>query len=172
MLLPPEQRSDELGGARGGELSFLNVGRYFAAHDLPVPRVYHAAPAELLLLLEDIGDTTLWKAVSAEPARTDALFTTAVDLLVRLQVAGIRHPDPGCVAFGLRFDGNWRAARSSTTSTTVSRLGSGFDSIRRNARTCSPAWIRSARRSRAERPSSRIATTWRGTFTSTANGWS
>jgi hypothetical protein len=105
MLLPPEQRSDELGGARGGELSFLNVGRYLAAHDLPVPRVYHAAPADLLLLLEDIGDTTLWKAASTRPARTEELFATAVDLLVRLQVAGIRHPDPGCVAFGLRFDG-------------------------------------------------------------------
>jgi aminoglycoside/choline kinase family phosphotransferase len=105
MLLPPEQRSDELGGTRSGELPFLNVGRYFAAHDLPVPRVYHAAPADLLLLLEDIGDTTLWKAVSVQPARTEALFATAVDLLVRLQVAGIRHPDPACVAFGLRFDG-------------------------------------------------------------------
>ena len=105
MLLPSEQRSDELGGARGGELPFLNVGRYLAAHDLPVPQVYQAAPADLLLLLEDIGDTTLWKAVSAEPARTEGLFATAVDLLVRLQLAGIRHPDPGCLAFGLRFDG-------------------------------------------------------------------
>jgi hypothetical protein len=106
MLLPPEQRSDELGGGpRGGELPFLNVARYFTAHDLPVPRVHHAALADRLLLLEDIGDTTLWKAVSTTPARAEGLFAIAVDLLVRLQVAGIRHPDPGCVAFGLRFDG-------------------------------------------------------------------
>jgi aminoglycoside/choline kinase family phosphotransferase len=106
MLLPPEQRSDELGGgATAGELPFLNVGRYFAAIDLPVPRVHHAALADALLLLEDIGDTTLWKAVSGDPARVEPLFATAVDLLVRLQVAGVRRPDPGCRAFGIRFDG-------------------------------------------------------------------
>lgn len=106
MLLPAEQRSDELGGrAGGGELAFLNVGRYLASQRLPVPKVHHAAPADGLLLLDDVGDTTLWAAVAAAPARAASLFATAVDLLVQLQVAGMRRPDPACVAFGLRFDG-------------------------------------------------------------------
>ena len=35
----------------------------------------------------------------------EPLFADAVDLLARLQVAGARDPDAGCVAFGRRFDG-------------------------------------------------------------------
>jgi N-acetylmuramate 1-kinase len=99
--------SDELGGgAAGAELPFVNVGRWLAAHGFPVPSLYaDRAREDGLLLLEDIGDVTLWAAVEAEPARTEPLFTAAVDLLARLQVAGARHPDAGCVAFARRFDG-------------------------------------------------------------------
>src|SRR5262245_51840171 len=55
---------DELGGARAeAEYAFVNVARYLAAHGLPVPAVYHdAARADGLLLVEDVGDTSLWKA--------------------------------------------------------------------------------------------------------------
>jgi aminoglycoside/choline kinase family phosphotransferase len=99
--------SDELGGgAAGDELPFVNVGRWLAAHDFPVPSLYaDRAREDGLLLLEDVGDVTLWAAVEAEAARTEPLFTTAVDLLARLQVAGAQHPDAGCVAFARRFDG-------------------------------------------------------------------
>jgi len=99
--------SDELGG--GGtstELPFVNVGRWLATHGFPVPAIYADRSREDgVLLLEDIGDVNLWQAVQAEPARTEALFVAAVDLLARLQVAGARHADPACVAFERRFDG-------------------------------------------------------------------
>jgi aminoglycoside/choline kinase family phosphotransferase len=96
--------SDELGGGGATELPFVEVGRWLATHGLRVP-VLRAdrARTDRLLLLEDVGDTTLWAAVSAEPARTRELFGDAVDLLVRLQVAGAR-PAATCVAFGRRFD--------------------------------------------------------------------
>ena len=98
--------SDALGGAgANAELPFLNVGRYLAVHGLPVPTVHLARPEEGFLLLEDIGDTTLWRAVEAAPARAPTLFAAAVDLLVELQVIGSRHADGTCVAFGHRFDG-------------------------------------------------------------------
>lgn len=99
--------SDELGGgATGSELPFLNVGRWLAAHGFPVPGVIADRSREDgFLLLEDIGDVTLWAAVEADAARARPLFDDAVDLLARLQVAGARHPDPTCVAFGRRFDG-------------------------------------------------------------------
>jgi aminoglycoside/choline kinase family phosphotransferase len=58
-----------------------------------------------LLLLEDVGDVTLWAAVESDPAQTAPLFAAAVDLLTRLQVVGARDADAGCVAFGRRFDG-------------------------------------------------------------------
>jgi aminoglycoside/choline kinase family phosphotransferase len=97
--------SDELGGgAATTELPFVHVARWLAARGFRVPTVHLDRSAEDgLLLLEDVGDTTLWAAVAADPARTRALFTEAVDVLVRLQVAGMP-PDPGCIAFARRFD--------------------------------------------------------------------
>jgi hypothetical protein len=97
--------SDELGGgAPLAELPFLNVARWLDARGFRIPAIrLDRAREDGLLLLEDVGDTTLWAAVSAAPARTRELFGAAVDLLVRLQVAGAT-ADPGCVAFGRRFD--------------------------------------------------------------------
>src|SRR5262245_18520399 len=98
--------SDELGGGTSAELPYVNVGRWLAAQHFPVPELYaDRARDDGLLLLEDVGDVTVWAAVDADPARTEPLFAAAVDLLARLQVAGARRPDPACVAFGRRFDG-------------------------------------------------------------------
>jgi aminoglycoside/choline kinase family phosphotransferase len=95
--------SDEItGDVTPSELPFLNVGRWLAREGFPVPAIHWGDDA--LLLLEDIGDTTLWAAASAAPARTVELFGAAVDLLVRLQVAGARRPDPRCYAFAQRFE--------------------------------------------------------------------
>ncbi|MCW5893497.1 MAG: phosphotransferase [bacterium] len=99
--------SDEIvgGGPAVTELPYVNVGRWLAAHDFPIPRLWHDAAAdEGLLLVEDVGDTTLFAATCGDPARTEPLFAGAVDLLVALQVAGARAPDPACYAFHRRFD--------------------------------------------------------------------
>lgn len=97
--------SDELGGGIAiDELPFLNVGRWLASRGFPVPAVHHDGSRDAgLLLLEDIGGTTLWDAASAAPSDAPALFARAVDLLVGLQVAG-RQGDPACYAFARRFD--------------------------------------------------------------------
>src|SRR5690348_8054047 len=111
MLLGVEQRfgpgGDEFGaGARTAELPFVNVARWLAGRGLAPPAIYHdAAASDALVLLEDLGDTTLWAAVSARPGDAPALFGDAVDLLAALQAAGARAPDVACVAFGRRFDG-------------------------------------------------------------------
>lgn len=95
--------SDEItGNVAPTELPFLNVARWLAREGFPVPAVH--LDTDELLLLEDVGDTTLWAAASAAPARTRELFGQAVDLLVRLQAAGARHPDPACYAFTQRFE--------------------------------------------------------------------
>jgi aminoglycoside/choline kinase family phosphotransferase len=98
--------TDELGGgAPLSELPFVNVGRYLAARGFPIPTTHlDRSREDGLLLLEDVGDTTLWAAVDAAPERTRELFGAAVDLLVRLQVAGMAGTDGTCVAFGRRFD--------------------------------------------------------------------
>jgi len=98
--------SDELGGGIAiTELPFVNVGRWLAAAGFAIPALYADASREDgVLLLEDIGDTTLWAAASAEPARVMPLFEASVDLLVAFQTAGARTPDDGCYAFHRRFD--------------------------------------------------------------------
>src|SRR5262249_34667188 len=84
------------------ELPFVNVGRWLARERFPVPAIHHVG--DTLLLLEDIGDTTLWAAASGAPARAPELFGEAIELLVRIQVAGARRPDPSCYAFAQRFE--------------------------------------------------------------------
>jgi aminoglycoside/choline kinase family phosphotransferase len=97
---------DELGGGGAdGELPFVRVGRYLASGGLPVPAVYHDASAtDGFLLLEDVGDRTLFEAARRRPGAARRLFGEAVDLLVRLQTLGATRPDPACGAFGRRFD--------------------------------------------------------------------
>src|SRR5438093_9496032 len=83
--------SEEIGGVVGGdELPFVNVGRYLESCGLPAPAIHHRT--DTFLLLEDVGDTTLWAAARADAARVPVLFGAAVDLLVALQTAGARRP--------------------------------------------------------------------------------
>jgi hypothetical protein len=97
---------DELGpAAAAAELPFVTIARYLSRHGLRTPIIYCDASRDAgLLLLEDIGDTTLWAAASATPESAPASFADAVDLLVRLQRAGATDPDPACPAFARRFD--------------------------------------------------------------------
>src|SRR5882724_8451543 len=95
--------SDELSSVgEVSEMPFLNVQRYLAANDIAVPAVFATDEARGLVLLEDVGDTTLWHAASA--AGPEALFRRAIDELVALQKAGEQRPDPACIAFRQRFD--------------------------------------------------------------------
>lgn len=87
------------------ELPFLNIQRYFRARGLGVPEMYYYDREGGRLVLEDLGDCTLWDAVAgAPPERVDALYRQAIDALVALQ-APEPSPDPArCLAFGRRFD--------------------------------------------------------------------
>lgn len=107
MLLPDAAPpSDELGDGRPTPtLPFVDVGRYLARHGLPVPAIHLDASSRGLLLVEDVGDTTLWRAVETGTRPAAAWFADAVDLLVHLQAVGATDPDPACCAFGRRFDG-------------------------------------------------------------------
>lgn len=84
------------------EMPFLEVQRYLASVGVAVPAVWAAEPD--LVLLEDVGDRTLWDAVNAPGADPEGLYLEAIDALVALQRAGVEHPDPGGLAFRQRFD--------------------------------------------------------------------
>jgi hypothetical protein len=85
------------------EMPFLEVQRYLRHRGIAVPEVY--AAQDDLVLLEDLGDRTLWEAArEAAPGEVRALYRAAIDELVALEAAGELHPDPSCIAFRQRFD--------------------------------------------------------------------
>lgn len=87
------------------ELPYVNVHRCLARLGVAIPALYADASDRGVLLLEDIGDTSLWDAVQGQPTeRVRRLYEQAVDQLLLIQVEGTRHPDPGCIAFQQAFD--------------------------------------------------------------------
>lgn len=96
--------SEELGvyGKDGPtELPFLNVWRFLSARDGAVPDVYGKSADERLLLLEDVGDVTLWAAAENEERRR-TLFERAISWLAALQRDA--RDDGRCYAFRQTFD--------------------------------------------------------------------
>lgn len=79
------------------ELPFLNMQRYLARGGTPVPQVVGQNLDEGLILLEDLGDTSLMAAISGKPEEEiTALYWEAVDRLAALQKDTLL--DDGCVA--------------------------------------------------------------------------
>ncbi len=87
------------------ELPYLNVHRFLVALGVAVPRLYADASEQGLLLLEDIGDTTVWDAVHAQPPDVVLrVYQRAIDQLLLIQIEGTRRPDHTCIAFRQAFD--------------------------------------------------------------------
>jgi aminoglycoside/choline kinase family phosphotransferase len=109
-LAEPEafKRSEEAvsgGDASISELPFINIQRYLQGRGVAVPTVHVYEAASGRLLLEDLGDCTLFDAVAgASPERTEALYRSAIDELLMLQTPGAVPERNRCVAFTRRFD--------------------------------------------------------------------
>jgi hypothetical protein len=87
------------------EMPFLDVQRYLRAAGIAVPEVYAVAPDESVVLLEDVGDVTLWDAAAGRgEEEVLSLYREAIDELVRLEAAGEARHDPSCIAFRQTFD--------------------------------------------------------------------
>ncbi len=101
--------SEEITNYRGStaELPFLNIARYLHRHQLPCPEILSTHLASGLLLLEDLGDLSLEKALQqSNPEMLSFFYRQAIELLVRLQKTGQEYPDPDCMAYGRSFDQN------------------------------------------------------------------
>ena len=87
------------------ELPFLNVHRFLQGVGVRVPAVYGHWVDEGLMLLEDLGDVSLWDRVREAPeAEVVEWYRKAIDELVVLQVQGTRARDHRCMAFRQSFD--------------------------------------------------------------------
>ena len=87
------------------ELPFLNVHRFLDRLGVRVPTLYGAWPEEGLILLEDLGDRSLWDCVQGLPAaKVLKWYEKAIDQLLLIQIEGTRKQDASCIAFQQRFD--------------------------------------------------------------------
>ena len=87
------------------ELPFLNLHRFLSRIGVRVPRLYGQWESEGMLLLEDVGDMTLWDRVQGlAPTAVRTWYQKAIDELLLLQVRGTQDRDPDCIAFQQHFD--------------------------------------------------------------------
>jgi aminoglycoside/choline kinase family phosphotransferase len=87
------------------ELPFLNLHRFLSKIGSRVPKLYGHWEKEGILLLEDLGDTSLWDKVQGRP-ESEVLqwYERAIDELLVLQINGTEARDDACFAFQQRFD--------------------------------------------------------------------
>ncbi len=85
------------------ENPFINMQRHLAAAGLPVPAIFGVDADHGLMLLEDLGDTSLMAAVQADPDRFRPLYTAAIDHLITLQRADL---PADCIATQRCYDAN------------------------------------------------------------------
>lgn len=85
-------------------LPFVVIRELLDGYGLPVPRILDRDGARGILLLDDLGDTTLQHALaSASPAQRAAFYREATSAIARLQREAARGPQrAGC--FGIAFE--------------------------------------------------------------------
>jgi aminoglycoside/choline kinase family phosphotransferase len=104
MVMPEMAKASEeaAGPAVAQELPFLDVQRYLARLGVRVPTILRYDEPAGMMVLEDLGDVTLEKALEKTPAET--LYGSAVDVLARLRTAAEASPDARSIAFQRAFD--------------------------------------------------------------------
>ncbi len=96
-------KSDEVvDGERPRSVPFLEVGAWLRRGGVPIPEVLHADLDAGVIVLEDLGDRTVERAL-AEGEDKAALYREAVRLMVAMHAHAARDPDPDCICFRRRF---------------------------------------------------------------------
>ncbi len=105
MKLAAEPLKSEEGQGRSEvlRLPFSEVAAYLSAGRVAVPRIYLEDLERGFLVLEDLGDVTLERALAAGGSRVE-LYQWAIDVLVDMQAYTLATPDPDNIAFRRSFD--------------------------------------------------------------------
>ncbi|MCL2626241.1 MAG: phosphotransferase [Cystobacterineae bacterium] len=107
MAMPKEAlKQSEEGGAQPAseELPFLNVHRYLQGLGMPVPAIFRLDEARGMMLLEDLGDTTLEAHVKQHPKALEASYAALTDMLAQLRARAEKAPSPECLGFKREFN--------------------------------------------------------------------
>ncbi|MDO8520210.1 MAG: phosphotransferase [Deltaproteobacteria bacterium] len=84
------------------ELPFINVQRYLKSLSLPVPEIILYSPGNGILILEDLGDESLERALSQ--GDMPSCYEKAIALLAQMQKKTRERPSADCVASYKKFD--------------------------------------------------------------------
>ena len=105
MELPPDPAKSEEASKDHAptELPFLNVHRYLERIGVRVPRLLLDASQQGFLVIEDLTDRTLERAL-LDGGDREALYSTAIDQLARLRAHAESAPDASCLAWTRAFD--------------------------------------------------------------------
>jgi aminoglycoside/choline kinase family phosphotransferase len=87
------------------EPPWLNVHRFLTSIGSPVPALYDADPARRAMLVEDVGELSLFDAVRSPGADAADLFRLAVSELIRIHVDGTAQIDVRCIAQEIVYSG-------------------------------------------------------------------
>ena len=85
------------------EPPWLNVHRFLVRIGAAVPAIYVADVAARMLLVEDVGSTSLFDAAAQDKAGD--LYRLAVDELLILHTSGTAHVDDQCVVAKIQYGG-------------------------------------------------------------------
>jgi aminoglycoside/choline kinase family phosphotransferase len=87
------------------ELPFLNLHRFLSSLAVRIPALHGAWTEEGVLILEDLGDCSLWTRVQGlPPGEVIRWYEKALDQLLIIHVHGTLKEDASCIAFRQRFD--------------------------------------------------------------------
>ncbi|OGQ73232.1 MAG: hypothetical protein A3G94_02765 [Deltaproteobacteria bacterium RIFCSPLOWO2_12_FULL_60_16] len=87
------------------ELPFLNLHRFLSGVGVRLPALYGHWVDHGILILQDLGDRSLWDSVQGLPAgEVIRWYEKALDQLLLIQITGTKARDDSCIAFQQRFD--------------------------------------------------------------------
>ena len=86
--------------------SFILIRNHLAALDFPVPELLSQDHNDDFYLLQDLGDTTLYKTVKEQGwnPQTIEFYQDTISLLLRLQSVAAKKFDPSCCYAGAYYD--------------------------------------------------------------------
>ena len=102
--LPAYVRTLNLISRPTDEPPFLNVQRFLKSIGSAVPEIYAADLKRRMLLVEDVGETSLFQAALEEVAKPATLYRSAVDELLLIHTEGTRRLGHECIAASIAYD--------------------------------------------------------------------
>lgn len=103
LALEPFKSEEGQGAGTVRRLPFSEVSEYLSRGGIGVPAILAEEVDRGFLVLEDLGDVTVERALVAGGSKVE-LYQWAIDVLVDMQAWALSNPDPVNIAFNRRFD--------------------------------------------------------------------